>query len=46
MFGVIQTVAPSLSVEVSPVNIRDPGEIKRAIVAFAGSANGGLIVTR
>jgi putative tryptophan/tyrosine transport system substrate-binding protein len=45
MFGVIQTVAPSLSVEVSPINVRDPGEIERAIAAFAGSANGGLIVT-
>jgi putative ABC transport system substrate-binding protein len=45
MFAVIQAVAPSLSVEVSPVNVRDPGEIKRAVAAFAGSANGGVIVT-
>jgi putative ABC transport system substrate-binding protein len=44
-FGAIQTVAPSLGVEVKPVNVRDAGEIERAIGAFARSANGGLIVT-
>jgi putative tryptophan/tyrosine transport system substrate-binding protein len=44
-FGAIQSVAPSVGVEVSPVNIRDAGEIERAVAAFAGSANGGLIVT-
>ena len=44
-FGVIQAAAPSLRVEVGPVNTRDAGEIERAITAFARSANGGLIVT-
>ena len=44
-FGAIQAVAPSIGVEVSPVNIRDAGEIERAVAAFARSANGGLIVT-
>ena len=44
-FGVIQAVAPSLRVEVNPINTRDAGEIERAIAAFAGSPNGGLIVT-
>jgi len=44
-FGVIQAVAPSLGVEVNPINMRDAGEIERAIAAFAGSPNGGLIVT-
>src|SRR5512132_289176 len=44
-FGVIQAVAPSLRVEVSPVNVRDAGEIERAVAAFALSPNGGLIVT-
>ena len=34
-FGVIQAVAPSLGVEVSPVNVRDAGEIERAVAAFA-----------
>jgi putative tryptophan/tyrosine transport system substrate-binding protein len=43
--GVIQAVAPSLRVEVSAVNVRDPSEIERAVTAFANSANGGLIVT-
>jgi ABC-type uncharacterized transport system substrate-binding protein len=44
-FGVIQAVAPSLGVEVSPVNVRDAGEIERTVAAFARSSNGGLIVT-
>jgi ABC-type uncharacterized transport system substrate-binding protein len=44
-FGSIQAVAPSLGVEVSPVNVRDASEIERAVAAFARSANGGLIVT-
>ena len=38
-------MAPSLGVEVSPVNVRDAAEIERAVAAFARSANGGLIVT-
>jgi putative tryptophan/tyrosine transport system substrate-binding protein len=45
MFGAIQSAAPSLGVEVSPVNVRDPSEMERAITAFAGSGNGGLVVT-
>ena len=44
-FAVIQAVAPSLRVEVSPVNMRDAGEIERAVAAFARAPNGGLIVT-
>ena len=44
MFAAIQTAAPSLTVEVNPVNMRDAGEIERAVAAFARSANGGLIV--
>jgi putative ABC transport system substrate-binding protein len=43
--GAIQAVAPSLRVEVSPVNVRDAGEIERAVTAFARGSNGGLIVT-
>jgi ABC-type uncharacterized transport system substrate-binding protein len=43
-FGVIQATAPSLRVEVSPVNMRDAVEIERAIAAFARSPNDGLIV--
>jgi len=44
-FAVIQSVAPSLDVEVSPINLRDAGEIERGVSAFARSGNGGLIVT-
>ena len=44
-FAVIQSVAPSLGVEVSPINVRDAAEIERAVAAFARSPNGGLIVT-
>jgi putative ABC transport system substrate-binding protein len=41
-FSAIQTVAPSLGVEVSVINVRDAGAIERSIAAFARSANGGL----
>src|SRR5262245_12618385 len=45
-FGVIQAVAPSLRVEVNPINMRDAGEIERGVAAFArSSTSGGLIVT-
>ena len=44
-FAAIQAVAPSLGVEVIPINVRDAGEIERAITAFARAPNGGLIVT-
>ena len=44
-FGVIQAMAPSLRVEVSPINVRDAVEIERAVTAFARPANGGLIAT-
>jgi putative tryptophan/tyrosine transport system substrate-binding protein len=42
-FPAMQAVAPSLGVEVIPVNMRDAGEIERSIETFARSANGGLI---
>jgi putative ABC transport system substrate-binding protein len=44
-FAAVQAVAPSLGVEVSPINVRDAAEIERAITAFARSPNGGLILT-
>jgi ABC-type uncharacterized transport system substrate-binding protein len=44
-FAAIQSVAPSLGVEVSPVNVSDGGEIERAVTAFARVLNGSLIVT-
>ena len=47
-FGAIQSVAPSLGVELSPINMRDAGELERAVVAFArgGLANGGALQWR
>jgi putative ABC transport system substrate-binding protein len=44
-FGAVQAVAPSLGVELSPVDVRDAAEIERAVTSFARSGNGGLIVT-
>src|SRR5262249_26969819 len=44
MFGAIQSAAPALGVEVSPVNVRDASEIERALGAFARPGHGGLIV--
>jgi putative tryptophan/tyrosine transport system substrate-binding protein len=44
-FAAVQAVAPSLGVELSPVDVRDVGEIERAVTAFARANNGGLIVT-
>ncbi|HEX4238549.1 MAG TPA: ABC transporter substrate-binding protein [Xanthobacteraceae bacterium] len=44
-FSAIQAVAPSLGVELRPIDVHDAREIERAVAAFARSANGGLIVT-
>jgi ABC-type uncharacterized transport system substrate-binding protein len=43
VFGAIQSVAPSLGVELRPIDTRDFSEIERAVAAFAGEPNGGLI---
>jgi putative ABC transport system substrate-binding protein len=43
-FAVIQSVATSVGVEVSPINVHDAGEIERGITALARSANAGLVV--
>jgi putative ABC transport system substrate-binding protein len=43
--GAIQAVAPSLGMELRPIDVHDAPEIERAVTAFARSANGGLIVT-
>ena len=45
LLGAIQSVAPSLSVELSPINVGDTAAFERAVAAFARSTNGGLIVT-
>jgi putative tryptophan/tyrosine transport system substrate-binding protein len=44
-FAAVQAVAPSLGVDLSAVDVRDAGEIERAVTAFARSPNGGMIVT-
>ena len=44
-FAVIQSVAPSLGMEVIPINVRDAPQVERAVMAFARTGNGGLIVT-
>ena len=44
-FAVIQSVSRSVGVEVSPLNLRDGGEIEPALAAFARPGNSGLIVT-
>ncbi len=44
-FAVIQSVAPSIGVDVSAINMRDPREIEQDITRFASSPNGGLILT-
>jgi putative ABC transport system substrate-binding protein len=43
--GAIQSVAPSLGLELTPIGVGDVGEIERTVAAFARSSNGGLIVT-
>src|SRR5690348_7848311 len=44
-FGAVQSLGPSLGVEVSPLNVRDASGIERDMTAFARGPNGGLIVT-
>ena len=44
LLGAIQTAAPSLGVETSPIDVRDASEIERAVTDFARAANGGLVV--
>jgi ABC-type uncharacterized transport system substrate-binding protein len=44
-FAVIQSIASSIGIEVNPFDMRDAGEIERAVMGFAHSGNGGLIVT-
>jgi putative ABC transport system substrate-binding protein len=44
-FAVIQSVAPTVGVDVIPVSVRDAAEIERVVAAFARASNGGLIVT-
>ena len=43
-FAIIQAVAPSFGLELHPIDVRDPGEMEHAVVAFARPPNGGLII--
>ena len=43
--GAIQAVAPARGVEVHPVDLRDAGDVERAVTASVRASNGGLIVT-
>jgi putative ABC transport system substrate-binding protein len=43
-FAVLQAVAPSLGVDLRPIDVRDGPEIERAVTAFSRTANGGLLV--
>jgi putative ABC transport system substrate-binding protein len=45
LFGAIRSTAPLFGFEVTPVNVRDAGEIERTLAGFARGSNGGLIVT-
>src|SRR3974390_3367058 len=42
-FAVLQSVAPSVGIEVSPIDLHEPNQIERAIATFARRPNGGII---
>jgi putative ABC transport system substrate-binding protein len=44
-FGVIQSLAPQLGVELRAIGVRQAGEIERGLASFATGSNGGMIVT-
>src|SRR6516162_6709017 len=44
-WGAIQSAAPPFGVELRPVNVRDAGEIERAVTSFTRLPDSGLIVT-
>jgi putative ABC transport system substrate-binding protein len=43
--GAIQAVAPSLGIELTPLDVRDESELERAVTLFARRPNGGIIIT-
>ena len=43
-FAAIQATAPTVGVEVTPIGVRDAGEIERGVGALAGISNAGLVV--
>jgi putative ABC transport system substrate-binding protein len=44
-FAVIQSVAPSVGIDVRPIDVHDAAEIERSVATFARSGNGGMILT-
>jgi putative ABC transport system substrate-binding protein len=44
-FAAIQSAAPALGAELTPIDVRDPAEIERGLTTFATGPDGGLIVT-
>jgi putative tryptophan/tyrosine transport system substrate-binding protein len=44
-FGAVRATGSSLGIDVSPIDVRNAGEIEQDIAAFARTANGGLIMT-
>src|SRR5262249_26209003 len=44
LLAAMQAVAPSLGMELTPIDVREPGEIEQGIREFARVANGGLVV--
>ena len=43
-WAIIQAAATAAGMEVSPLAVRDPGEIERGVASFAREPNGGLVV--
>ena len=44
-FAVIQSVAASIGIEVSPIDLREPAQIEKAIANSGQRPNGGIILT-
>jgi len=44
-FAAVRSIAQGLGIELIPLNVHDADEIERNVAAFAGSGNGGVIVT-
>ena len=45
LFAAVRSVAQSLDIELTPVDVRNTDEIEPAMAAFARSGNGGVIVS-
>jgi len=43
-WAAVQTAAPALGIELTPVNVIDMAEVERSLAAFTRTSNGGMIV--